>query len=252
LELVKRQLDACAARGGALSVPSRYILEISVESVAAAVAAERGGADRIELCSGARVGGTTPSAKLMRAVRECVTIPIYAMNRPRAGDFFYSEAEFEAMRRDVDIAKQAGMDGIVLGMLKADQKVDIERSRDLIERAKPLPVTFHRAFDECEDLFGALEDVIESGATRLLTSGGKPTAPEAWAVLGDLVKAAGERLIVLPGSGLQADNIWEAVKKTRAREYHAGLSSVVARPAEDLEKFEEEVWKMAGVLADWE
>jgi len=233
-------------------VPSRYILEISVESVAAAVAAERGGADRIEFCSNARKGGTTPTAELMRAVRDCLRIPIFVMNRPRAGNFVYSEAEFDAMQRDVETAKKLRMDGIVLGLLMADGRVDIVRTRDLIERARPLPVTFHRAFDECGDLFGALEDVIKTGATRLLTSGGKPTAPEALAMLGELVKAAGERLIVLPGSGLHAGNIWEVVKKTRAREYHAGLSSVVPQPAENIETFEEEVWKMAGALADWE
>jgi copper homeostasis protein len=231
---------------------NRYALEISVESVAAARAAERGGAQRIEFCSNARVGGTTPSTELMREVRSYVRIPIFVMNRPRAGDFVYSEAEFEKMRRDVEIAKQVGMDGIVLGLLKADGKIDIGRSRELIERARPLPITFHRAFDECHDLYGALEDIVETGAARLLTSGGRPTAPEALGMLGELVERAGERMIVLPGSGLHAGNIREAVQKTCAREFHAGLSSVVARPAENLVAFEEVVRKMAVALAECE
>lgn len=228
----------------------RYILEISVESVEAAVAAERGGADRVEFCSNARDGGTTPIAESIRAVRDRLRIPIYVMNRPRAGDFVYSEAEFEVMQRDVETAKQLGMDGIVLGLLNAERRVEIERTQDLIGRARPLAVTYHRAFDECSDLHAALEDVIKTGAGRLLTSGGKRTALEALGVLGELVKEAGQRLIVMPGSGLHAGNIREAVKKTGAREYHAGLSSVVARPRGDLGAFEDEVREMAIALGD--
>jgi copper homeostasis protein len=228
----------------------KYLLEISVESVEAAIAAERGGADRIEFCSNAWVGGTTPSPELMRAVRERVRIPILVMNRPRGGNFVYSGAELEIMRRDVETAKNLGMDGIVLGLLNADGQVEIERTKDLIERARPLPVTYHRAFDECLNLGASLEDVIKAGAPRLLTSGGKQTAPEALGLLGELVKAGGERLIVMPGSGLHAGNIREAVKKTEAREYHAGLSSVVARPAENVVAFEEEVRRMVTALGD--
>jgi len=231
-------------------MPRPYLLEISVESVEAAMAAERGGARRIELCSSARVGGTTSEDDLMRAARERVSLPIYSMVRPRDGSFFYTESEFEAMRRDVDAAKEYGMDGVVLGLLGADGKVDVERTRELVERSRPLPVTFHRAFDECGNLRGALEDVIKTGATRLLTSGGKRTAPEALDLIGELVRIAGERLIVMPGSGLHAGNIREAVVKMGAREYHAGLSSVVTDPAVDLGKFEAEVRRMAEALRD--
>src|SRR5579863_9360677 len=149
---------------------SRYLLEISVESVEAAMAAERGGAQRIELCSHARLGGTTPGPELMRAVRGRVGFPIYSMVRPRGGNFYCTDSEFQAMRCDVDEAKKFGMDGVVLGLLGADGKIDVKRTRELVEQARPLPVTFHRAFDECGDLRGALEDVIQTGATRLLTS----------------------------------------------------------------------------------
>lgn len=229
---------------------SLYLLEISVESVAAAMAAERGGAQRIEFCSNAREGGTTPSDELLRAVRKRVRLPILSMVRPRAGDFVYSDAEFETMRSDIEAAKEFQMDGVVLGLLDTHGRIDIERSRKLVEHAKPLVVTFHRAFDECCDLQKSLEDVIKTGAARLLTSGGKQTADQALELLGDLVRSAGERLIVVPGSGLHAGNIRDAVKGTGAREYHAGLSSVIANPAGNLEAFEAEVRKLAGALRD--
>jgi copper homeostasis protein len=231
-------------------MPSRYLLEISVESIDAAMAAERGGAQRIEFCSNAREGGTTPDDELMRAVRERVGLPILSMVRPRGGNFVYSDAEFEGMRRDIEAAKTFRMDGVVLGLLNADGRIDVERSAELVEQARPLPVTYHRAFDECTDLYRSLEDVIKTGATRLLTSGGKRTAPEALGGLGELIRLAGERLIVMPGSGLHAGNIRDAVKRTGAREYHAGLSSVVANAAENIRPFEEEVRKLAAALRD--
>jgi copper homeostasis protein len=227
-----------------------FSLEISVESIEAAMAAERGGASRIEFCSNAREGGTTPSDELLRAVRERVSLPIFSMVRPRGGDFFYSEAEFEAMERNVDAAKEIGMDAVVLGLLDADGQIDVERTKQLVERARPLPVTFHRAFDECVDLRRSLEDVIRTGAVRLLTSGGKRTAPEALDALGELVRIAGGRIAVMPCSGLHAGNIREVVAKTGAREFHAGLSSVVAYVAGNLAAFEREVRKMGDVLRD--
>lgn len=229
---------------------SRYILEISVEGVEAAAAAGGGGAHRIEFCSNAREGGTTPSPELMRAVRDRLRIPVFVMNRPRAGNFVYSDAEFGVMQRDIEAAKQLGMDGIVLGLLDAEGQVDVERTQLLVELARPLPVTYHRAFDECTDLHESLEDVIKTGATRLLTSGGKRTALEALGMLGELVRTAGDRLIVMPGRGLHAGNIRATVRGTGAREYHAGLSSVVSRPAENIVVFEDEVRKMAAALGE--
>ena len=226
----------------------RYILEISVESVEAALAAERGGADRLELCANLREGGTTPPADLLRSVRERVRLPIFAMIRPRGGNFLYSDGEFAAMREAIRAARESGADGFVLGLLDAEGRVDVERARELVERASPLPVTFHRAFDACVDLRSALDDVIKTGATRVLTSGGKPTAPEAFSMLGELVRSAGERIVVMPGSGLHAGNIGEAVEATGAREYHAGLSSVASQAGGDLDGFEREVRKMVAAL----
>jgi copper homeostasis protein len=225
-----------------------YILEISVESLDAALAAERGGAQRIELCSDAREGGTTPSADLLRSTRERVQIPIFTMIRPRAGNFVYSDAEFAAMQRDIDTAKQLHADGLVLGLLTADTQIDIARTSQLVQRAKPLPVTFHRAFDECTNLSKSLEDVIKTGAPRLLTSGGKSTAPEALDVLASLIRTAAGRIIVMPGSGLHAGNIQEVVQKTNASEYHAGLSTIISSPTDNLSAFEAEVRKFAIAL----
>jgi len=227
---------------------TRYVLEISVESVAAAMAAERGGAQRIELCGNAREGGTTPSDELLSAVRARVTLPVVSMVRPRSGNFFYTDAEFPAMQREIAAAKKFRMDGIVLGLLTASGHIDVRRSAQLVDEARPLLVTYHRAFDECSDLRKSLEDVIKTGAARLLTSGGKRTAPEALASLGDLVRIAGQRLIVMPGSGLHAGNILEVVKKTGAREFHAALSSVVPDPLNNLGAFEGEVRKLAAAL----
>jgi copper homeostasis protein len=227
-----------------------FSLEISVESVDAAMAAERGGARRIELCSNAREGGTTPSRELMRAVRERVSLPIFSMVRPRAGNFVYTDKEFGAMQREIEATKECRMDGVVLGLLDADGEVDIARTKQLVDLVRPLPITFHRAFDECADLRVSLEDVIKTGATRLLTSGGKRTASEALDVLEELVRIAGERLVVMPGSGLHAGNVRETVQKTGAREYHAGLSSVVADAANNLGAFEKEVRKLSAALAN--
>jgi copper homeostasis protein len=233
-------------------MPSKYLLEISVESVDAAMAAERGGASRIEFCGNLRVGGVTPSGELLRDARERVRVPIFSMVRPRDGDFFNPEADFAAMGRDIATAKEIGVDGVVLGLLNAERKIDVARTAQLVEMARPLPVTFHRAFDDCtDDLRAALEYVIATGAARLLTSGGTRTAPEALDLLGELVRIAGERLIVMPGSGLHAGNIREAAAKTGAREFHAGLSSVASSVAGNIGTFEAEVRRMSQVLREY-
>jgi copper homeostasis protein len=225
------------------------LLEISVETLEAALAAERGGADRIELCGNLSVGGVTPDAKLLRAVRAQVRIPIFSMVRPRAGDFLYSKDEFEEMKRAISAAKDSGMDGVVLGILTEKRRVDSERTRQLVEFAKPLPVTFHRAFDEAADLQEALEDVIQSGAKRILTSGGAKSALEGAAMLADLVEAAGDRIVVVPGAGINALNIEQVAQQIGAREFHSGLSAVLPYGSKDYRKFEDEVRKLAKHLA---
>ncbi|GAC1621738.1 MAG: copper homeostasis protein CutC [Candidatus Acidiferrum sp.] len=223
---------------------SVLILEICVETVEAALAAERGGANRIELCADLSVGGVTPAAEMMRAVRERIRLPIHVMIRPRGGDFVYSNAEFEGIKLGIIHAKQLGMDGLVFGLLRKDNQVDVARTRTMVGLAHPLPVTFHRAFDAASDLHQALEGVVETGASRILTSGGMPTAPEAAGVLKKLIREAGDRIIVMPGSGIHAGNVACLATETGAREFHAGLSSVVPRHGNDFLPLEREVRKL--------
>jgi copper homeostasis protein len=228
---------------------NKYLLEISVESVEAALAAERGGADRIELCGDLSVGGVTPNAELIGAAREQLHIPIFTMVRPRAGDFVYSDAEFAVMKTAVAFAKKHRVDGVVLGILREDRCVDVDRTRELVELAQPLPATFHRAFDQCVNLPQALENVIQTGAKRILTSGGAKNAFEGASILADLVAAAGDRITVIPGAGINASNIAPVARVTGAREFHSGLSTALPYGSHDYERFEEEVRKLAGDLA---
>jgi copper homeostasis protein len=223
-------------------------LEISIETLEAALAAERGGADRIELCGNLSVGGITPDAKLLRAVRAQIRIPIFSMMRPRAGDFVYSGAEVSEMRRSIAEAKESGMDGVVLGVLTKAHRVDVERTRELVELAKPLPVTYHRAFDEAADLHQALEDVVQSGAKRILTSGRAKSALEGAAVLAELIEAAGNRIIIVPGAGIGAAKIVEVAQRTKAHEFHSALSTVLPYGSRDYKKFEAEVRNLAEQL----
>jgi copper homeostasis protein len=226
----------------------KCLLEISVETLEGALAAERGGADRIELCADLSLGGVTPGADLLRAVRAQVRIPIFSMVRPRAGDFVYSTAEFTEMKRAIADAKESGMDGVVLGVLTKNHRIDIERTRELAELARPLPVTYHRAFDEIADLHQALEEVIQTGAKRILTSGGVKSALEGAALLGELIEAAGERIVIVPGAGISGANIVEVARRTRAKEFHSGLSAALPYGSKDYTKFEEEVRKLSEAI----
>jgi copper homeostasis protein len=225
------------------------LLEISVESVEAAVAAERGGADRIELCANPAIGGVTPSLEMMGKTRAGVKVPIFVMIRPRGGDFVYSDDEFAAMRRSIDDAREARMDGLVLGILTPKRNVHVARTHELIEHGDELPVTFHRAIDESVDIRGALEAIIAAGARRILTSGGKVSALAGVSVIAELVARAGERIVILPGAGIHPDNVREVARRTGATEFHSGLSSVLGRSA-DVERFETEVRRLKRNLCE--
>jgi copper homeostasis protein len=206
-------------------MPNRPVLEICVESVDHAVAAERGGAHRLELCTDLSSGGVTPSAALMQTVRRQVRIPVHVLIRPRAGDFCYSEDEFELMWNDILAAKQFGMDGVVLGILQENSRIDIERTKTLVEQAQPLSVTFHRAFDASHNLETSLEEVIQTGASRILTSAGQPRATDGLSTLARLVQKARERILIMPCGGINSDNVVHVVKTTLAQEVHSSAGA---------------------------
>ena len=209
---------------------SEIVVEICVDSVNSAVAAERGGAQRIELCSDLLEGGITPSAGLIELVRAKVSIGLQVMIRPRGGDFCYDDDEFEIMQRDIGLAKKLGADGVVFGMLDADGRPDKTRCQKLVNLARPMDVTFHRAFDMSADLKRSLDDVCAVGADRILTSGGQPTALQGLETISALVKAAKGRIAIMPGSGIKSENARRIVEESGVREIHAGLGSVVPGP----------------------
>jgi copper homeostasis protein len=234
---------------------TRPLLEISVETIEAALAAVRGGADRLELCRDLPAGGLTPSAAMMRAAREKIELPIFVMIRPREGDFCYSPAEFDEMKRQIELAAKMRMDGLVLGILTRTGSVDVRRVAELVQLAKPLPVTFHRAFDEAKgvrqaELSRRLEDVILTGTTRLLTSGGAPTAEEGCRKIASLVRKAADRFTILPGGGIRPGNLRSIVQKTLASEFHSGLGSLIPYPRRRYEEFEAGVRELVRVLEE--
>jgi copper homeostasis protein len=205
-------------------------VEICVDSLESTIAAERGGARRVELCSDILEGGITPSAGLIATTRKKISIGLHVMIRPRGGDFLYSDAEFDVMRRDVLMAKQLGVDGVVFGFLDADANVDVQRTRQLVDLARPLRTTFHRAFDVSADLTRSLEDVIEAGADRILTSGGAETAVGGSVMMRNLVERGHGRVIIMACGGIDDGNVGVVLEKTGVREVHAGLRTAVESP----------------------
>ncbi len=197
-----------------------YKIEICANSVASCLEAQKGGAYRVELCAGIPEGGTTPSYGEIAVARELLNIKLNIIIRPRGGDFLYSDVEHKTMLHDIEIAKKLGVDGVVIGCLKADGTIDMERNRELIAAAEGMSVTFHRAFDMCKNPFESLEQIIALGCDRLLTSGQQPTAIEGISLLSQLVEKAGDRIIIMPGSGVNEDNIAILADQTKAKEFH--------------------------------
>ncbi len=238
-------------------------LEIIGFNIESCVAAQKAGANRIELCAGPGEGGVTPSYAFIKTAREKLHIDLYVMIRPREGDFLFSNEEFDMMKTDVSICKELGCDGIVTGILTSDGKVDKERCKQLIELAYPMEATFHRAFDRVADPFEALEDIIGLGFERILTSGLKPKVMEAIETLTALIKQSGDRIIIMPGSGITSANIIEVAEKTGAKELHSSASILkesnmqfqnieMHESLKYITANEEEVKKMALLLKDFQ
>ncbi|WP_184548663.1 copper homeostasis protein CutC [Mucilaginibacter sp. FT3.2] len=202
---------------------NRVSLEVCANSVTSAVAAQDGGAVRVELCENLKEGGTTPSYGQILMARKLLHIKLFVLIRPRAGDFLYTDLEYEIMLADIRYCIEAGCDGVVIGMLNADGTIDKPRCLEMVRLAKQwgLSVTFHRAFDMCADLYQALEDIIEIGCDRILTSGGKSSAMEGATILNQLVKKANGRIAIMPGAGVNEANVADLVYFTKVTEVHS-------------------------------
>jgi copper homeostasis protein len=236
-----------------------FTIEIIAFNIESCQIAQASGAHRIELCDNPGDGGTTPSYGFIKAARKKLQIELYCMIRPRGGDFFYSDEEFEIMKADVEMAKQLGCDGVVIGMLHKDGTVDIERCKKLVQLAYPMGVTYQRAFDRVNDPFAALEAVIETGCERILTSGLVPSCLNGAPLIAQLIQQANERIVIMPGSGLRSSNVLEVAKITGAREFHTSariftntkMEYIVAGMEEDLKTIlvdGEEVKKISNLL----
>jgi copper homeostasis protein len=207
------------------------ILEACVDSVESALAAQAGGAHRIELCENLPEGGTTPSAGMIEVCRERVRIPVHVLIRPRGGDFVYSDVEIEVMQRDIALARRLGAQGVVFGALHPDGSVDVERTKALLGVSRPLTVTFHRAFDFTPDADAALDTLMQLGIDRVLTSGQAPTAVEGTQTLARLVTRASGRIAILAGGGLNEENVARVTERSGVREVHVRATALLESPA---------------------
>jgi copper homeostasis protein len=199
---------------------SRVSVEICVDSVESALAAQAGGADRVELCDNLMEGGTTPSFGAIEVARELLNINLHVIIRPRGGDFLYSETEFEIMKRDIETTKRLGVDGVVIGILDADGKIDVARTKELADLARPMSITFHRAFDVCRDPYKAVDELAEIGVDRILTSGQEATAVEGLDLLAALVRHAAGRISIMACGNLNERNLKKVIDATGVREVH--------------------------------
>lgn len=203
--------------------------EVVVYNIESALNAQRGGADRVELCDNPGGGGTTPSFGTIQVLRKELDISLFVMIRPREGDFCYSDLEFEAMQKDIERSKELGADGVVFGILTKEGTIDVERCRELVALAQPLQVTCHRAFDMTKEPYAALEDCIEAGFDRILTSGQQAQAHDGITLIAELVKKAGDRISIMAGCGVNEDTVEDIISQTKVNEIH--LAAGESRPS---------------------
>jgi copper homeostasis protein len=208
------------------------IIEVVVYNMESAYKAQQAGADRVEVCDNPAEGGTTPSYGTIELIRQHLNLDVFVMIRPRGGDFLYSFEEYHIMKKDIEMCKRLSVDGVVFGILNADGTLDKKRCKKLIDAARPLQVTCHRAFDKTNDPLQALEDCIEVGFNRILTSGQQQHALQGIALITELVKRAGERIVILPGSGIQEESAYKIVSQSGVKELH--LSAKMFRRSEML------------------
>jgi copper homeostasis protein len=212
-------------------------LEICCYNIESAVIAADCGADRVELCADPAAGGTTPGTGVIKRVRKKIEIALYPIIRIRGGDFLFSEEEFDIMLHDVETAKNAGCDGVVVGILLPDGRVDKVRTAMLVEKAYPMGVCFHRAFDWTVNPFEALEDIVNIGCERILTSGQQPKAILGAPLIRDLIIQSAGRIQIMPGSGVRASNILDLKNQTGAEQFHSSASTVKKSSMEFVQPF---------------
>jgi copper homeostasis protein len=211
-------------------MPSRKILEICAFTIQSCLIAQKAGAARVELCDNPLEGGTTPSYGTIKLVREKLSIRLYPIIRPRSGNYYYSDEEFEIIKHDIQICQGLGCDGISIGVQTVDGNIDTERMKQVVEWAYPMGVTCNRVFDGTPDPFRALEELITCGCERVLTSGQSSTAPQAGKLLGDLVRQAAERISIMPGAGMNSHNLSKLIEESKATEYHASARRIAENP----------------------
>ena len=214
----------------------KAILEVCAFHIDSCIIAERAGAARVELCDNPVEGGTTPSYGTIKRTREKISILLYPILRPRSGNYWYSEEEFDILKEDIAMCKQLGCDGISVGIQTITANIDAERLKRIVEWASPMGVTCNRVFDCVPDPFKALEDIISCGCERILTSGQKSAAPDGTELLSKLVAQAGSRIIIMPGAGVNASNIAKLKEETGANEFHSSARKIVPNPVTYLNK----------------
>lgn len=213
---------------------NRKIFEVCAFNIQSAMIAEKAGAARVELCDNPVEGGTTPSYGTIRETREKISILLYPIIRPRAGNYYYSEEEFAIIRRDIEICRELGCDGISIGVQGIDGEIDTGRMKRIVEWAGPMGVTCNRVFDCTPNPLRAMEDIINCGCERILTSGQKSAAPEAGKLLGELVQLAGDRIIIMPGAGIKSSNIKKLMEESNAKEFHGSARRIAPNPVKYL------------------